>query len=457
MHTFAQCLFAGMILAGISGAVVTLPADSHTPDPQSERNDPQLVICFEDEDEDTAIEADRIVSGNTAFAFDLYRELARSNEDNIFFSPFSLSTALSMTFAGARGETGEEMANALHLPHWPQETAAKLSPQNRAVHEAFGKLLRNLHAPRTKNNEKNEDETRREPGYEFLLANALWGHRTETFSDDYVSLIDAAYNAPMTLLDFSQAETAAETINSWTDENTGGLIPHLVNPSDVRDASLVLTNAIYFLGGWADEFDPDETRDRPFRVSPDESVTVPMMHQRSQFGHIKYNNATGVVLPYGDGRLSMVALLPDQGHDTEAMIEHLSAEEIERWAHAPRAIVNLAMPKFRMETSSRLVRGEPILPNLGMRRATAAEADLTGIDGGKGGPGRLFISEVIHEAVIEVDEQGTEAAGATGVVVGRTSMPPTVNVTLDRPFIFLIVDHETGSVLFMGRMVNPTV
>lgn len=472
MHTFARSSLAVTILILGCGAGLTAAGDADAAveppnrdrDRDQDRGQPEIIICFEDEAAaDTAKAADRdraepvdpaaIVNGNTAFAFDLYRELAQS-DGNVFFSPFSLSTALSMTFAGARGETGEEMANVLHLPHWPQPRAAMLSPQNRAVHEAFGKLLRDLHAP--KPDEVDDGNDKAKPGYEILLANALWGHDAETFSDDYVTLIGRHYDAPMTLVDFRRPEHAAEQINDWTNEKTRGLIPHLVNPSDVIDASLVLTNAIYFLGDWANEFDPENTRDRDFRVGPGTSVTVPMMHQQASFGYLKYDDATALVMPYGGERVSMVVLLPDEGQDTDALTAHLTAKEIARWANAPHETIQLAMPKFKMKTSSRLVHGEPILPNLGLRRATSGEADLTGIDGGKGAGGRLYISEVIHEAVIEVDERGTEAAAATGVVIGRTSIPQVINVTIDRPFVFLIVDHETNSILFMGRVVDPT-
>lgn len=369
-----------------------------------------------------------LVGGNTAFALDLYRELGRA-PGNLFFSPFSVSTALGMAYAGARTETETEMAAALRFA-LPQ---ARLHPSFAALAVRIAEI---------------------EGGGKIQLrtANGLWLEKTYPFLESYVDLVTKCYGAELEPADFVRAsEAARQEINGWVQGRTEGRIRDLIAPGAVNPATVaVLVNAIYFKGAWQDQFETGETTDVPFHVTPTRDVTVQMMHRTGSLGYCEDGLVQVAELPYGGRDLSMVVLLPKEPGGLAGLEAALSAERIDAWASAlGMRKVELSLPKFRIETGFSLK--EPLM-SLGMRRAFG-DADFSGMT-----PEGAFISQVVHKAFVDVDEKGTEAAAATAVIMLRTSVPAPEEAVVfraDHPFIFLIRDTATGSVLFMGRVAEP--
>jgi serpin B len=391
-------------------------------------------------DRDTAPETDRddleeLVEGNSTFAFDLH-QLLRHREGNLFYSPFSISLALAMTYAGARGGTEEQMADTLHYT----------LPQDR-LHPTFNALDLTL-AERGEGAAGKDGE-----GFRLNIANALWGQEGYPFLPEFLSLLASNYGAGMRLLDFAaDAEAARTTINDWVESQTEGRIKDLIRPGVINAATrLVLTNAIYFNAAWLHQFEPKLTEDGPFHLLDGSEVKVPLMRQTESFGYAEGQGYQVVELPYDGRQLSMVILLPEEGQ-FGTFEESLSAEKV---TTALETIeyqqVFLTMPKFEFESDFGLGR---TLVEMGMRDAFSGEADFSGMTGTRD----LLIAEVIHKAFVAVDEEGTEAAAATAVVMAEGAMAPeepTV-VNVDRPFLFFIRDIETGAILFLGRVVDPS-
>lgn len=372
---------------------------------------------------------DALVRGNTAFALDLYRVLARE-PGNLFCSPLSISTALAMTYAGARTETEAEMAAALHFG----------LPQER-LHPAFAGLEERLAGPGA------------EGGLALRTANGLWLERSFPFLEPYLGLVKAHYGAEFRAADFvGAAEEARQEINAWTEGRTEGRIRDLVPPDAVNPATvLVLVNAIYFKAAWTDQFDAAGTSDAPFHVTPERDAMVPMMNRTGTLAYGESELAQIVEVPYGGGGMSMVVVLPRAPDGLAALEAALTAERLEAWVSAlGDRRVALSLPRFRIEQSFSL---NDALAALGMRRAFA-DADFSGMVAGGG----VFISEVLHKAFVDVDEQGTEAAAATAVIMMKASIgAPEAPVVFraDHPFLFLVRDRATGSILFLGRVVDP--
>ncbi|MGC9520666.1 MAG: serpin family protein [Anaerolineae bacterium] len=377
----------------------------------------------------------RLVEDNQAFALELYRYLADRSQDDLFLSPHSISVALAMTYAGARGETESQMADTLHFT-LPQDE----------LHAAFNQLDLILSA-------RGEDAKGKDgEGFRLHVVNALWGQQGYDFEQAFLDTLARNYGAGLRLVDFVEdAEGARQTINAWVSEQTEGRIEDLI-PQGVLDAftRLVLTNAIYFNAAWAEPFEESRTEDGPFYLLDGSSVEVPMMRQTERFAYTAGDGYQAVELPYDGRELSMVILLPDSGEfadferdlDREKLASILSALQSQR--------VNLAMPRFEFSSKFSLTDA---LSELGMPVAFTEEADFSGINERR----ELMITDVLHQAFVSVDEEGTEAAAATAVVVGLTSAMPEepVEMTVDRPFIFLIRDIETGALLFVGRTLNP--
>jgi len=370
-----------------------------------------------------------VVGGNNAFALDLYGKL-REREGNLFFSPFSISTALAMTYAGARGETEAQMAKVLHFP-----------PGREKLHPACKTLIDDLNARQEKG------------GYELSVANALWGQKGYGFGKVFLHVTRTYYGAGLNEVDFVKAaEAARQRINKWTEEKTRGKIKDLIPPGVLTELTrLVLTNAIYFKGDWAAQFDEKATRDAPFTLLDGEKVDVPMMHQREDFGYMERETFQALALPYVGKELSMVVFLPKEVGGLAELEKSLTAKNLAKWLPALRKRkVRVWLPKFKMTSQFRL---DKTLMAMGMADAFTRAADFSGMNGKKD----LFISAVIHKAFVDVNEEGTEAAAATAVVVGITSVAPRRHVVFraDHPFLFLIRDNKSGSILFMGRVVNP--
>ena len=377
----------------------------------------------------------QLVAGSSAFAFDLYKVL-REKSGNLFYSPYSVSLALAMTYAGARGETERQMADTLHF----LLTQARLHP---AFNGLDLELARRGAGARGKDGE----------GFRLNIANAIWGQEGYQFLAEFLDILAENYGAGMRLLDFMGAPEASRlTINEWVSEQTEERIQDLI-PQGAIDAitRLVLTNAIYFNAAWSKPFDEYMTNDGPFSPLDGGAVTVPMMRQTASFAYGAGEDYQALELPYDGRELSMVLLLPadkafkpfeqtlDAGH-ANAILEGLG-----------RRRVALSMPRFKFESGFELAG---TLAAMGMPHAFSDAADFSGMDGGH----TLTISDVIHKAFVAVDEAGTEAAAATAVVMRVKSMPiveEPVAFTVDRPFIFLIRDIATGSILFIGRVVDP--
>jgi serpin B len=374
-----------------------------------------------------------LVSGNARFALDLYH-LLREQEGNLFYSPYSISAALAMTYAGARGQTESQMARALHFD-LPQED----------LHEGFALLAGEL-ASRGEGAAGKDGE-----GFRLNVANALWLQQGFDLLPAYLALVEGAYGAGPRSVDFQEApEDARVTINDWVAGETEDRITGLIPPGVISTLTrLVLTNAIYFNAAWAMPFEKHLTTDGVFTLLDGQEISVPMMRQTESLPYTAGEGYQAVVLPYDAQDLSMVILLPDEGR-FQAFEESLDAARLaEIEAGLRRQQVALSMPRFEFEAQFSLSRA---LAALGMEEALSEAADFSGMTGGRD----LFISEVVHKAFVSVDEDGTEAAAATAVIMNLTSAPAeVVEMAVDRPFLFLIRDVHTGALLFLGRVVDP--
>jgi len=374
-----------------------------------------------------------LVEGNSAFAFELYQAL-KGEEGNLFYSPHSISVALAMTYAGARGETAQQMAATLQF----------LLEQER-LHPAFNWLDVEL-ASRGEGAQGKDDE-----GFRLNIVNAIWGQKDYGFLPTFLDVLAENYGAGLRILDFmNETEKSRLTINDWvsdqTEERIKDLIPEGVITSLTR---LVLTNAIYFNAAWEYPFNEDVTADGHFYLLDGGQVIVPMMKQTEAFGYTDGEGYQAVELLYDGGELSMVILLPAPGN-FEAFEEGLQAQQVcDIISGLQFTGVALTMPKFEFDSEFSLT---DTLAGMGMPIAFSGAADFSGMTGSPD----LFISEVLHKAFVSVDEAGTEAAAATAVIVGETAIPgQPVEVTIDHPFIFLIRDIETGAILFVGHVMNP--
>jgi serpin B len=371
-----------------------------------------------------------IVKGNTLFALDLYSQL-RGEPGNLFFSPYSLSTALAMTYSGAAGETAEQMASVLHFPRNADQ-----------LHPAFAALVRELQGGQTN-------------GYELHLANALWGQKGHGFRADFLKLTQQYYGAALREVDFVEAtEEARQTINAWVEQQTRDKIKDFLEPGILDTLTrLVLTNAIYFKGAWATPFEQAQTRDGSFRVTPQQGATVQMMHQTSRFNYLEANEFQALEMPYTGGRLALMVLLPRKVDGLSELERTLTAENLTGWTAKlrPRKVA-VELPRFKVTGTFLL---NDVLSQMGMPLPfDDTRADFSRMD--EGPPG-LYLFAVVHKAFLDVNEEGTEAAAATAAVMslrGISTEKPTV-FRADHPFIFLIRDISTGSLLLQGRLVNP--
>ncbi|MFU8795765.1 MAG: serpin family protein [Dehalococcoidia bacterium] len=375
-----------------------------------------------------------LIEGNSAFAFELYRQL-RGEEDNLFYSPHSISVALAMTYAGAEGDTAEQMASTL-----------RFLLEQEDLHPAFNWLDSEL-AARGEGAAGKEGE-----GFRLNIVNAIWGQKDYSFLESFLDVLAENYGAGLKILDFiEEAEASRLAINKWVSDETEGRIEQLIPRGAIDELTrLVITNAIYFDAAWKYPF--DKGTDGPFYLLDGQQVTVLMMRQSQSLGYARGQGHQAVELLYDSGELSMVILLPDSGRFRE-FEDDLDAHSVAATINSLRRTrVALTMPKFEFESDLDL---KYTLQAMGMSDAfTWNTADFSGMTGGRD----LFISDVVHKAFVSVDEEGTEAAAATGVIMAPTAMPPDpdVAVTIDRPFIFLIRDMETGAILFIGRVMNPT-
>jgi len=369
-----------------------------------------------------------VVAGNTQFAVELYEKL-RARPGNLFLSPHSLSTALAMTYTGARGETAAQMARVLHFKAEP----GPLSAAFRALNEQI-------------------DAGDASRPFELSTANAFWGGKDERFLPEFLRLLTEYYRAGLRQVDFLQAEQARRTINAWVEAQTNGKIRDLLQPRDLGpDTALVLTNAIYFKGNWAHPFPKTSTREEDFTLTDGAKIRVPTMRQTGRLRFLDGPGFQALELPYAGDALSMVVLLPQKADGLAALEESLSAKKLEDWlSKLSTRTVAVSMPRFKFEAGFEL---KDALSALGMPLAFSGPADFSGMNGGHD----LFLSAVIHKAFLDVNEEGTEAAAASAVVVsrGKARFEPVVTFRAEHPFLFLIRDNSSGSLLFLGRVADP--
>lgn len=361
-----------------------------------------------------------------AFSVDVYATL-RAREGNLFLSPYSISTALAMTYAGARGATGQEMAKVLHY-----------GVDQDKLHASFGKLL---------------ETTKAGKGHELSVANALWGQKGFEYLPAYRALVADRYGAGFSELDFMRdADGGRKTINAWVEKETREKIKNLIQRGILGPATrLVLTNAIYFKGKWSSPFREEATHDAPFHLSGGETADISMMTQKASYGYKEMKDLQALEMPYAGEELSMVVLLPKAKDGLSALEKAMTQAKLDEWMDGlRRQDVVVFLPKFKMTSQFEL---SETLGAMGMPLAFSTAADFSGMTGAKD----LMISNVIHKAFVDVNEEGTEAAAATAVVMRLTAVAPTPVTTFraDHPFLFLICDKRSGSVLFIGRVVNP--
>ncbi len=377
---------------------------------------------------------DQLTSANRAFAFDLYQQL-RAQSGNLFYSPHSISVALAMTYAGAASVTAQQMRQALRF---------NLDDAN--LHPAFNALQLELAS-----REKDQTDPK-QTNFRLSVVNALWGQSGYTFLPAYLDLLSTDYAAGMHLLDYrSDPEAARKVINDWVASQTADKIKDLIPPAALNNlTTLVLTNAIYFNAQWLNPFQESSTKPGPFTLLDGSQVTVPMMNSSQNFPAYQGDGLTAVELPYAGGQVSMVLLVPDKGKFSDFENTLASAQWDTLRKKLQVANVNLSLPRFKF--SAEFTLNDPLV-RLGMVDAfQPGKANFSAMDGTQS----LYITKALHKAYINVDEKGTEAAAATAVVMGLTSMPAnSIELKIDRPFLFLIQDRTTGEILFLGRVINP--
>ena len=372
-----------------------------------------------------------LAASNNAFGLELFTKL-RAGRGNLAISPLSLSTALTMTWAGTRGETAAQMKKVLHLDG-PTEQVLRLT----------GKLVSAYQDPELK--------------VTLRLVNRLFGENTYRFRQAYVDSIGAAFGAPLEPVDFGHApEASRQHINAWIAEATEDRIKDLIPQGAVDGTThLALVNAIYFLGEWRWPFLKQNTTVIAFHPSASESKDVPTMHTGGDFHFAATDGVKLLELPYQGGALAMTLVLPDEVDGLDAVEARLSTPTFDAWiaALAPERL-DLSLPKFEINAAASLSLGGT-LSTLGMPLAfDQATADLTGM-----ATGRLYLSNVFHKAFVKVDERGTEAAAASAVLTAgkkRPPPPPKLEFHADHPFLFFLRDLRSGLVLFMGRVSDPT-
>ncbi|MEA5472027.1 serpin family protein [Spirulina sp. 06S082] len=373
-------------------------------------------------------DAEKVVQDNTTFAVDLYQQL-RNQEGNLFFSPFSTSAALAMTYGGARSTTATEMANVLHF-NLPSEQ----------FHAGFADILQNF--------ENYFSET-------LKIANRIWVQKDYSLLDDFVALTRDRYQAPLAQLDLqNQPESSRQTINHWVSQKTNEKIQEAISEGIINSLTrLVLTNVIHFKGLWASSFATENTQERPFQIDRDRWIDIPMMYHERVFANYKeYPDLQVIELFYRNSPITMIILLPREFGGLIQLEEQVTVDNLRQWfldlEDSESASIEVFLPRFKMESDLLL---KETLIEMGMPQAFGSQSDFSGINGDKS----LYIQEVVHKAFIDVNERGTEAGASTSVIVGTRGITERHQFKADRPFLFLLVDKFSNSILFMGRVTNP--
>jgi serpin B len=363
------------------------------------------------------------------FALEMYKKLAAEDNKNMFFSPFSLSIAMGMTYSGANAETEKQIADVFGF-----------SANTKGFHKSLGKVQNDLVNQGSK-------------GVEIAIANQLWVDKQFKFRCSYLRQVKRAYGAPIERMPFRvEPEKCRLEINKWVEGKTNNRIVNLLPKGSITDlTALVLTNAIYFKGQWDNKFLEESTRDGEFTTLDGERVRARMMSIRDKFKVYEGDDLKMIELPYAGKQFSMLVVLPNESISITKFEQSVSLENIDNYIDLlSKSEVYLKLPKFKFESEYEL---KPVLSNLGMPIAFSNAADFTRMSKKP----ELKIDEVYHKAFVEVSEEGTEAAAATAVVIVRKSVGVTVEFDVNRPFMFLIRDNASGTIVFMGRVTNPSL
>lgn len=364
---------------------------------------------------------------SSKFAFDIYKQFAGESEKNIFFSPFSLSIAMGMTYAGAEGQTKDQIADVFNFP---------INDNN--LHKELGSLQKKMVSKGNK-------------GVEISIANQLWADKLYKFKCSYLRKVKKAYKAPVKRMPFrTEADNCRVEINRWVEDKTKNRIVDLLPDGSISDlTALVLTNAIYFKGQWDCKFDEGNTKEESFKTLTGKVEQVDMMKIKSKFNIYQGDRIKLLEMPYAGKEFSMVIILPDTGASLKDIEKSISFESLNRYLDLmAQADVLVSFPKFKFDSEFAL---KPTLSEMGMPIPFSNAANFSRMSGNQ----ELKIDEVFHKAFVEVTEEGTEAAAATAVVVVRKSVTIPVEFNANRPFMFIIRENSTGSILFMGRVTNP--
>lgn len=433
MRSFILCILASAALWGYCSAAAAQGDDPLRPEVQGSAGYGHApcagVRAGPDSGKGASKGIFRVAGSYNLFGLELYAIL-KERGGNIFFSPYSISTALSMVYAGARGHTRDEMASALHFPG-----------ENRGLHRTSSLLGRRLMAP-------GESAC-----LEVEIANALWVQKGFRFRKEFIELVQSSYGAFLFPVDFSGNPHAAQTsINVWVEQKTHGRIRGFLDEGMVTaDTELVVTDGVYFSGLWSVPFDRENTREGIFRISSNNGIRMPMMQQEAPLRMAVIRGVSLIELPYGDGSFSLVVLLPEERSGIAALEERLTDRELEsmleRLYTSPAVDVSLTLPRFVVADKYELA---DVLGAMGMKTAFSPHADFSGMTGKK----NLSLSAVVHKTYLEVKEEGTEATAATGAVMTKRPKGGAV-FKADHPFLFVVLENATGAALFMGRLVSP--
>jgi serpin B len=424
-----------LTLAAVSGCNSDPPVD---PGPGDECQDADTAGCVITSDKQRIMSPDvpaeelqALVTGNTTFGLNLYQEL-QAEPGNLFYSPHSISMALAMTWAGARGQTEADMAAVLGLTLTQEKTHAAFNALDQAL-ASRGQGAQGVDGG----------------GFRLNIANAMWAQIGFPFESPFLDTLAVNYGAGVHVVDFEKSTIQAiDLINGWVADRTEDRIEKLVNEEVVTgDTRFVLTNAIYFNAAWADPFEEKNTKDGAFNLQAGGTVTVPMMHGTQETGYVDGDGYQALSMPYDGYELSMVLVMPDAGTlaDFEASLDAAAIDAI--FGALGTYSVDITMPKFKFESEFNLSES---LKAMGMKSAFDG-ADFSGMSS-EG----LVVTDVVHKAFVAVNEAGTEAAAATAVIGGPTSIPEPASITLDNPFLFFIRDNATGAILFVGRIQDPS-
>lgn len=419
----------GLITLFVASIIIISAALSFVILRKPDNKNPEIYsIPLADDTNATAEMVRSLAESLNEFSFDFFNQITADESGNIFFSPYSIFVAFSMAYEGARGNTALEMKDVL-----------KFKQNDSVALGSFGRIYNLLN--------QNQD------GYKISTANAFWANEDYVFKKEYLRLLENFYMAEANELDFSKNVEAAEIISSWIEEKTNDKIKDMIKPDMLSDLTkLVLTNAIYFKGLWAEPFDPDDTFETDFKIISNDTVKVDMMKSDSEstFNYTENEDLKILKLNYMGNNLSMIIILPKENNITTAEVQ-MSPGNLSNWIlDFNETEIDVEIPKFKFERKYDLIK---YLEEMGIRDAfMPGGADFSGMDG----TNWLFIGKAIHQSFIEVNEEGTEAAAATAIIMELTAMPDTKEFIADHPFIFLIQHEETGAVLFMGKVTDPS-